>query len=394
MTIGKNFCIAPFTQITYGPLNSASPCAYLGGEAWQFEPDAKLSEIWLSTKYELLRQSFLKNNKNYTCNRCWREEEHGKQSSRKITLVSFPYKNNMLDCVNGNYKLGPRQINLRVGNICNLRCRSCNSQSSVTYAVEGQHYETSNDLPKTAYTRYNKPFEFSKEQIDDIFDMRHNLRRIEFYGGEPLVDKPTLDLLEKLAACGKSKEITLFYNTNGITKPTPRHIDIWQHFERVDFHFSVDAIRDQFSYVRHPGRYEELLDNIDFLKNQLSEKINVPVNCGIICTVQTLNIFYLPEILQEFDRLGIKHFLNLVTNPRYYDIRNIPAPAKQAIIERLMLLPPKSEISSIISILKSDQDPRAWQEFVFWTKQKDAYRKEDFSKTFPEFFELVKEYYV
>lgn len=393
MAIGKNFCIAPFTQITYGPLNSASPCAYLGGDSWRFDDKSTLKDIWLSPEYEMLRDSFKDNLKDIKCTRCWNEEDHSKQSARKIHLVSFKYKDNMIDCVNGNYKLGPRQINLRVGNICNLRCRPCNSQSSVTYAVEGKHYEKTNNLSQTFYTKYSSPFEFTDIQIDNIFSMSKNLRKIQFYGGEPLLDKPTLRLLEKLIDSGQSKHITLYYNTNGITVPSEKHLELWKHFEKLEFNFSIDAIGDQFTYIRHPGKWQELLDNVRFINNDLSNQINIPVENTIICTVQTLNVFYLPEIIEFFEHLKLSYFLNLVTSPKYYDIRNIPTEVKNHVIEKLSTLHQNAQIVSIISILKTDYDPKIWQEFVFWTKQKDAYRKESLDKTFPEFYELIKNHY-
>jgi MoaA/NifB/PqqE/SkfB family radical SAM enzyme len=392
MAIGKNFCLAPFTQITYGPLDTASPCPYLGGDIWNFSPNATLKDIWLSKEYESLRKSFKENNKDIQCSRCWNEEEHGKQSARLLNF-KFKYKENISNLINDGYKLGPTQINLRVSNICNLRCRSCSSQSSVTFNVEGKHYQQLNNLSSSIYTTYPKSFEFSQEQIDSINDLSSNLRRIEFYGGEPLLDIPTLSLLEKLIKSGKSKEITLFYNTNGTVAPSKRHLELWKHFENLEFNFSIDGIREHFTYIRHPGKWQDVLKNIDFIRNQLVDILNVEVICKAICTVQILNIYYLPEIIDEFNKMNLSYFLNLVTEPEYYDIKNIPTDVKQEIINKISKLPNSSNFASIISILKSEYNHKHWEEFKFWTKQKDAYRKEDFETTFPEFFELVKDYY-
>jgi MoaA/NifB/PqqE/SkfB family radical SAM enzyme len=392
MAIGKNFCLAPFTQITYGPLDTASPCPYLGGDIWNFSPNATLKDIWLSEEYESLRKSFKENNKDIQCSRCWKEEEHGKQSARNINF-QFKYKEKIVDFINGGYKSGPRQINLRVSNICNLRCRSCNSQSSVTFNIEGKYYEEKNNLQPTFYTKFPKSFEFSDQQIDGIIELSANLRRIEFYGGEPLVDKPTLLLLEKLIESGKSKEVTLFYNTNGITVPTQKHLDLWRHFESLEFNFSIDGVDNHFTYIRHPGKWEDLLKNVDFIKNKLSKILGIDVMCLAICTIQTLNIYYLAELINECNRLELKYFLNMVTQPEYYNIQHIPTEVKKNIINKLLELPQKSDVTSIISILELECNEKYWEEFKFWTKQKDSYRKENFASTFPEFFELIKNHY-
>jgi hypothetical protein len=175
--------------------------------------------------------------------------------------------------------------------------------------------------------------------------------------------------------------------------PSEKHLELWKHFEKLEFNFSIDAIGDQFTYIRHPGKWQELLDNVRFINNDLSNQINIPVENTIICTVQTLNVFYLPEIIEFFEHLKLSYFLNLVTSPKYYDIRNIPTEVKNHVIEKLSTLHQNAQIVSIISILKTDYDPKIWQEFVFWTKQKDAYRKESLDKTFPEFYELIKNHY-
>jgi MoaA/NifB/PqqE/SkfB family radical SAM enzyme len=389
--IGRNFCLAPFTQITYSPLGSASPCPYLGGQAWKFD-DKPLGEIWASPELEELRTAFHNNEKNPTCTRCWREEDQGKQSARKLTLVNYKYRDNLLGVVNTDYKAGPQQINLRVGNLCNLRCRTCFSISSVTYAIEGRHYELKNNLDTTTYTRYSNVFEFSDKQIDEIFEISGNLKRLEFYGGEPLLDRPTLKLLQKLIDSGRSKDITLFYNTNCITKPTAKHIELWKHFKNLEFNLSIDGIREQFTYIRHPGNWETAVENIEYIRNVVPTLCNIPVMAFAICTVSTFNVFYLPEIINEFANLKLDWFLNIVTQPDYYDMRHIPEPVKQEVVKKLLTIKDQTEITPIINILNSVGNPEIWGEFKFWTHEKDEYRGEAFKNTFPEFYKIITTY--
>jgi radical SAM protein with 4Fe4S-binding SPASM domain len=365
--IGRNFCLAPFTQITYSPLGSASPCPYLGGQAWKFG-DMPLGDIWASQELEDLRTAFHANEKNPTCTRCWREEDQGKQSARKLNLVNYRYRDNLLGVVDTGYRLGPQQINLRVGNLCNLRCRTCFSISSVTYAVEGRHYELKNDLDTTVYTRYPDVFEFSDKQIDEIFAISGNLKRLEFYGGEPLLDKPTMRLLQLLIDSGQSQDITLFYNTNCITKPTKKHVELWQHFKNLEFNLSIDGIGEQFTYIRHPGNWETALENLDYIRNQIPALCNIPVSAFAICTVSTFNVFYLPEIIAEFARLQLDWFLNIVT------------------------IKDQTEITPIINILNTEGDPAQWAQFKFWTQEKDEYRGETFKNTFPELHGIITTY--
>lgn len=388
----KNLCIAPFTQVTYSPMGSASPCPYLGGTAWYFK-DKSFGEIWNSDEYNALRTAFVNDQQHPTCGRCWREESLGKQSARKLTMLQCKYKDNIINFINEDYKSGPRQINLRVGNLCNLRCRTCYSTSSVTWAVEGRHHEAKYNLPPTYYTRHPDVFEFSEQQIDEIFEWSGNLRRIEFYGGEPLLDKPTLRLLELLIESGRSKNIVLYYNTNAITMPTKRHVELWKHFASLEFNLSLDGINEHFTYIRHPAKWSDALEVIDYLKNDLGKLCNVPIGVSVICSVSTLNVYYLPEMLAEFKSLGLDYFLNLISGPPYYNVKNLLDGVKQEIVRRLedMEISDDIHVKSIINLLKMDAADE-WESFKFWTRASDEYREEKFADTFPEYYELIKKY--
>jgi hypothetical protein len=107
-----------------------------------------------------------------------------------------------------------------------------------------------------------------------------------------------------------------------------------------------------------------------------------------------MNVYYLPETLAEFKTLNLDYFLNFVTTPSYYNMKNIPEGAKQAVIERLqtLLVGKDVHIDSVVNTLKLDAKPADWEDFKFWTREKDEYRKEKFGDTFPEFYELIKKY--
>jgi len=385
--VRNNFCIAPFTQLTFGPDGIYSPCPEIGGRAWK-DVSASPVAMWSSAEYNALRESFSNNEKNPICNRCWDQESHKNQSLRKRLLVK-PGKGNMRSFLDGAYLLGPKQFNIITGNKCNLRCRICRASSSVTYNAEGAHYEKAIGT-RTIYTSdLKKPVEFSQDQINEMVRLSSNLERIEFYGGEPLLDVPTLSLLESLIQSGRSKDISLFYNTNGTVMPSDRHFELWNQFKNIEFNFSIDDIGERFTYNRYPGKWDELLATVDALKNY---PWAVPVELLSICTVGALNVYYLPEILDEVDRLQLKCFINHVNGPEYYDIRHLPQSVKIAIINKLSNYHNQSRIQFVLNMLASSENLRIWEQFKFWTKQKDTYRKESLAAVCPEYYKVLKEY--
>jgi MoaA/NifB/PqqE/SkfB family radical SAM enzyme len=388
--VRNNFCIAPFTQLTFGPDGVYSPCPEIGGRAWK-DPFASPVLMWSSDDYNALRESFGNNEKNPICNRCWGQEEHKNQSLRKrlLTQGGTFKKGELLEFVNEGYKAGPIQMNLMTSNKCNLRCRICRASSSVTFNAEGRVYE-SKLKRKTIYTSdVSKPVSYSPEQIDEIYRLSGNLQRIEFYGGEPLLDEPTLALLERLIESGRSKNIVLFYNTNGTVKPTVRHFDLWNKFKGIEFNFSIDDIGDRFTYNRYPGRWHEVLETLHIVKTYPWQ---VPAKFLSICTVGALNVYYLPEILAELERLELPSFLNNVFAPSYYCIEHLPMPVKEKITQKLLTYKDVSKVQFVINMLKAPEDLTSWNGFKHWTREKDAYRKESFAKVCPEYYEIITEY--
>lgn len=393
--VQNNFCIAPFTQITLSPAGSYSPCPEIGGRPWR-DSDRNPVSMWSSEEFQTLRTSFLQNKKSQICNRCWDQEANAKQSLRKRLLSNNPKggarfaKGELLTFLEHGYKEGPKQINLMVGNLCNLRCRTCRASSSVTYNVEGRYYKNKNNLSKIPYiTRSNKTELFSSEQIDQIFEISKNLQRIEFYGGEPLLDVPTLYLLEKLIESGQSKKIVLFYNTNGTVVPTKKQYDLWNQFSSIEFNISIDDVHTRYNYNRHPAIWKDLVDNINSMR---AYNWSIPVDFFSICTISNLNVYYLPEILEELSQLDLKVFLNHVYDPHWYAIQHLPIPVKNQIIEKLTDCKQNKQVEFVINMLHSPENLDYWTEFKFWTKEKDSYRKESFAETYPEFYAILHKY--
>jgi organic radical activating enzyme len=393
--VRNNFCIAPFTQITFGPAGRYSPCPEIGGRPWK-DTDANPIKMWSSDQFHQLRTSFFNNEKNSVCDRCWQHESVGHQSLRKRLFSADTQggakfaPGELINFLENQYQAGPKQINLMVGNKCNLRCRVCNAGASVTYNVEGKYYEHKHKLSKTIYTTEKKPIDFSADQIEQIFQMSQNLQRIEFYGGEPLLDIPTLSLLEKFVKSGQSKNIVLFYNTNGTNYPSLTHYALWKDFKSIEFNFSIDDIEKRYTYNRHPGVWEHLVENIDRMKQH---QWSTPVQFTAIVTVSTLNIYYLPELLTQLEKMNLHYFLNVIYGVEYYNFVHLAAQIKHSIIEKLKTFHDQTRIQFLITMLEQSQENiDHWNQFKFWTNEKDLYRKENFADTYPEFYKILHNY--
>ena len=240
-----NLCNAPFTHFTMDANLNASPCPALGGSTWNFNGQS-LKNIWNSDTIENFRSHMLANGKHKECYRCWDEESVGFESER--------LKINNLNQSIENYSKGPTQLALKISNVCNLRCRSCNGADSVTLSVEGKKYAENPEWKNNFYIKETKRKEFTNEQINEIVEWSGNLKRLEIYGGEPLLDVQTFNLLEKIANNGRANEIQINLSTNITHLISQKNIDILKRFNHVNINLSIDGWGKRFEYLRHPGK--------------------------------------------------------------------------------------------------------------------------------------------
>ena len=153
----------------------------------------------------------------------------------------------------------------------------------------------------------------------DIQQHLATVKQFDFYGGEPFLSKKMWQLLKIASDSGVSKDISLHYNTNGTTWPTA-DIETWKDFKAINLSFSIDGIGEQFEYMRFPAKWDDAKININNARNYRDTYGNISLSWCV--TLSTLNIYYLPEILDEYyaNYSDIGLYLNLVHGPIWYNI--------------------------------------------------------------------------
>lgn len=394
----ENICLAPFAYITFDPAMNVSPCPALGGSTWKFKGKT-LKEVWTSDTLNEFRQHMLNNGKHEVCNRCWYEESVGMPSQR--TRLFDPNKDNAeeLKILESNvtpitaldtnfYTKGPMQLAIKVGNICNLRCRSCNSADSVTLSIEGKYLEETYGLKDNFWLLETEPKEFTDQQIDDIVSVCENVRRIEFYGGEPLVDKQMPILLRKLSNLDLAKNIQLNISTNITKRMSEDLITTLGNFQHVNINLSIDGWGQHFHYLRHPADWDKVYKNIQWF-DELRQSNRIKLTLLPAITVTSMNVYDLPNLIINLKaQLGVNPFLIIAGHPEYFSIKNITPTVANKIADHLTTFE-LEELQPIITALKNTDDSPAWESFKQVTQMIDKYRNESFSNTFPEYYNLL-----
>jgi MoaA/NifB/PqqE/SkfB family radical SAM enzyme len=334
----KKFCVLPWISLETSPIGTVRPCCLAEDEivddsGVKFDLNrAGFSDIQNSQYMIQLRQQFQAGLQPKTCRKCWAEEDAGRTSKRMHTLdrlKHLPIERAWTD------EAKPLMfLDLKLGNICNLKCRICGSWSSSTYAAEELKHTTD---PKNsshytmmragAWPRENPVF---WHEIDQVMD---HVRYIEFTGGEPFMIREHFDMLLNLVQRGVAQNIEIHYNTNGTQCPEYAE-DIWRHFKTVEIAFSIDDVGARFEYQRANAVWSEVNQNLQRFR-ELKQR-NPKIRLQVCCTVNVFNVLYLEDVADWINQQGFDLvYWNMLHQAEYFSISTLPDAVKQVIAQRL-----------------------------------------------------------
>lgn len=392
----SNLCHLPWTSLETRPDGRYKPCCLYREElkdstGKKFNTtEHSISEVMNSDAMKKLRQQFLNGEKPNSCSSCWKEEAVGKTSKRQhMWLKAGVYGSAQIE----NNIVEPRFIDLKLGNICNLKCRICSPQSSSQWT---------NDMIKIDPKRKDYWKKFNKDGLwprqdnkfyEDLEKHIHSIRFFEITGGEPLMIKEQFDILRKCVDAGVAGKIEVHYNTNGTQFPAEAVTDIWPHFKRVEIAFSIDDIEDRFEYQRHPAVWKDVDNNINrFMDSGLKN-----LSTQVCTTLNFFNIWNIDELAYKVKKWNPDFwYINILHHPVEFDIQQIPYEYKQQIIKKLKKTEIyKQEIQTAIDYINGDPEYKIknWKKALSdKIKPIDAVRKENFSTTFKDLNNLLEIY--
>ncbi len=386
MHVPKSFCILPWISLESTAAGWIKPCCmYNNNMTDKNKQPFNLSnntfdDAWNSDYYRNLRKEFLNGKKPSGCAKCWSEEASGKVSKR--IRDNKKYQHHFTKEIIQEPKL--KYLDLKLGNICNLKCRICGTHSSSKWIAEQQHYDKEDNTIEK-HTRHGWP-ETNKKFWRELKELLPTLEYIDFTGGEPFLIKEQFELLQFCVEQGYAKNIGIHYNTNGTQLPNEALQSIWPHFKSVDIQFSIDGIGKQFEYQRHPAKWKNALHVINEFKNKQSKKFTV----GICHTINVFNVLYIPEFLAWAKEFGISVYLNSLHYPMHYNIKCLPNDAKRSISNKLLEHKNKDIQTFIDYMNQDDYGYHDWMKFIDWTLRVDKFRNEHFEDVFPELADITE----
>jgi len=390
--MSKHFCPMPFVNLEARTDGSMSICCQMDelishkGETLSLTHNV-LTDGWRSDWLQNLRKDFLNGEKPKSCYSCWTAEDAGIDSKRQRALRDFP--NALEEAIEKKENIKPKAMDLKLGNVCNNKCRICNSFASSLWVPEEKKRDGSNNLFWDRMRTVGRWPETNEAFWEDFEELSDDLEVLEFYGGEPLLIKRHYDILQDLVDSGRSKDIKLLYNTNGSIYPE-RGLELWPHFKQVMLSWSFDGVGKQFEYIRHPAKWDEVQNNLQKVLDK-----NIPnIFIDICYTVGIFNIMYMEEILEWRDnfKADLPIYFNHVYTPDHFSCKVLPPEVKDAIVEHYKGNNHPDIVSSVKYCTDVNYDLDKLNMFYSQVKFSDEFRGESFAKTFPEFYELLKKY--
>ena len=374
----------PWTSLEVTPLGAYRPCCIYDEDipGYNVTQGHTISEVQNSDYMKQLRQSFLAGERPLGCKTCWKEEEVlGRQSKRKATF--YKMKNTKIDYTEAS--VAPVFLDLKLGNICNLKCRICGSWSSSKWAQEeidlsdGNNPLAKQQLAQGAWPRKHRDW------WDALQDALPHIEYIEFTGGEPFLIDEHFDLLQRLVDLGHAAKIDIHYNTNGTIWPKRGH-DLWKNFKSVEIAFSIDDTGKRFEYQRYGSDWAQTEEVVKEARAAWLRDSNIKLQ---ICTTFNIqNSYYWPETEAWILEQGIRdiHY-NILQEPPMFNLRNLPTDVKY-IFEQRMRSARSRKIDAVVGFMNLP-GTNMLDDLRDRLAKSDAYRKQKFSDAHFNVWKLI-----
>lgn len=351
-----------------------------------------LSQTTLTSGYRSefmqdLRRKFRSGQRPHNCRRCWNEEDAGRISKRQRSLEQFSSR---LDEIQWDNDLPDQlwMLDLKLGNLCNLRCRICGPWSSTRWSneamskeqdvIDKRHSNTYKMIKGGEWPENNDTF------WQDLDSLLPKVSMIEFSGGEPFMVMRHYDLLKRAVSLGVAGNIHLHYNTNGTIIPEVE--SEWQQFRRVEISFSIDNVGKKHEFERAGAGWEALVRNLGSFRQMAAN--NPRMSLHSCTTMSIINIMDLPDTVAWLEQQGFNStYLNMLHDPPSFNIGRMTDAARKLVLERLTTdrFPDKyhDEVLGIRRFIENGPSSDGVS-FCERMKNSDQYRGEDFRVLYPE----------
>lgn len=362
----KNYCALPFGHLCADTMGRYQICCQHSVPAEYQNSISDTTPVeWFKNEYlNQVRQAFEQDIRHPGCASCWRTEDSGKQSLRQ--RVSQEYK------ILGSKTCEPKLVNVEIqaGNLCNLSCVMCNEQESSGVLAENQRLGI--NLIQQSDVKWDDQAWINFQQILQMKPKVLNIR-----GGEPFYNKKLLEIVESMTQ-EQCDTMLLHITTNG-TMWSQRWRDALRRFKLVRIMLSIDGTNDVYEYIRYPGQWNTLNDNVEQMLIEPNLKLMVHT------VVQNLNVSRLKDITAWCQKRNLFLQFYKCNTPAYLEPTNLPDQLIDSTISHLqscldLVTEPnaqsfvQSTLNDFVQRKHKGIDTQLWNEFVKYMTMRESIR--------------------
>lgn len=312
MLTNPRFCPMPWTGLMYNFDGKIKNCIRSAGPLGNIK-DQPIESILVENN-RLRQQQIVEQQPVDTCHTCY-DLERGKKGFDHISDRIFyirELKSTPIDTYQvGNFDL--QTVDVRWTNLCNFACVYCGPEFSSKWSDELKiRHQTPTEQQTADFKNY-------------IYDRAGQLRHVYLAGGEPLLMKENLILLEKL-----NPNVNIRINTN-LSKVDTQVFEAVCEFPNVHWTVSVETLAQEFEYIRHGGSWTDFLDNLKIIK-QLDHKISFNM---LHFLLNYNSIFDCVDFLKAQGFHNNSFIIGALSQPDYLNIRHLPEDVLNSVKNKL-----------------------------------------------------------
>ena len=296
---GGSFCPLPWTGFIMNPDGEVKNCV-LSETVLGNINNTDIETILQGEQNTQIKQCMNVHEKHPGCTHCHRHEKD--TNSYNIRSDRYYYLKSLSKVPYSTYDTNDtslRTIDMRWRNTCNLACVYCGPELSSNWAKELGVDITVNETQLAKTKHY-------------VLENAPNLKNVYLAGGEPLLMKENVELLDRL---DPSCEVRINTNLTNLKSPVYERAS---KFRNVHWTVSVETMADEFEYIRHGAKWNTFLENLQTI-TQLDHRISFNMLWFV------LNPYSVFDTVNFFKKLGYSEnsfVIGPITGPKAFDIRN------------------------------------------------------------------------
>lgn len=342
-----------------------------------------IASIINSDNYKKIRQDMLNGKIPEACLGCYNTEKAGGRSKRlRDSWQNLDYEK--LTKSDGTIVPDLHTIELRLGNYCNLKCRTCNAESSTSWIADYHKLKNIVNL-SSGFDSLSKSSSTSYDWVEDpkfydqILKNSPNLKSIFISGGEPFLVPKHFYLLESLIKENKTHiEISYHTNLNYNIEKLSNSLELLKKFKKVTLNLSIDDVGKRNTYIRSQSNWDLTIKNLKIFYEEY------PFRYNITQTFNAYNFFYAEELylFLKNENINIPIFPNHVHAPAYLSPNIFDKERRQTKINSIKgIIPDDLHLDLYGRYFNSEQN-NLYDDFIKFTKEVDKIRNEKVEEVF------------